>query len=126
MGNHLLPAGASLPKLSRGGAAPFSRARLSTALGVLTCEEADTPQAGVQGHLDLRALVLGQDHTLLQVQPVVGADRDAQEPQATDGKDTAQQGQGLPPAGTHLPRQSSGRPAAEVPPRSGRWRQERR
>lgn len=62
----------------------------------------------MQGHLDLRALVLGQDHALLQVQPVVSADRDAQEAQAADGKDAAQQGQGLPSAGTHLP----GRPRA--------------
>lgn len=99
---------------------------LPTAPGALTCEEADTPQAGVQGHLDLCALVLGQDHALLQVQPVVSADRDAQEAQAADGKDAAQQGQGLPSAGTHLPGRPSGRPAAEVPPTgSGLWRQER-
>lgn len=57
----------------------------------------------MQGHLDLGALVLGYNHTLLQVQPVVGADCDTQEAQATDSKDAAQQGQGLPPAGTHLP-----------------------
>lgn len=110
----------------QGGAAPLSRAGLPTAPGALTCEEADTPQAGVQGHLDLCALVLGQDHALLQVQPVVSADRDAQEAQAADGKDAAQQGQGLPSTGTHLPGRPSGRPAAEVPPTgSGLWRQER-
>lgn len=137
MVNHVLPAGVPLPKggggrggvsdrFSQGGAAPLSRAGLPTAPGALTCEEADTPQAGVQGHLDLCALVLGQDHALLQVQPVVSADRDAQEAQAADGKDAAQQGQGLPSAGTHLPGRPSGRPAAEVPPTgSGLWRQER-
>lgn len=88
--------------------------------GALTCEEADTPQARVQGHLDLRALVLGQDHPLLQVEPVVGADCDAQEPQAADGKDAAQQGQRLPPAAAHLPR---GRRAA-CGQGSGLWKQE--
>lgn len=44
----------------------------------------------MQGHLDLGALVLGYNHTLLQVQPVVGADCDTQEAQATDSKDAAQ------------------------------------
>lgn len=57
----------------------------------------------MQGHLDLRALVLGKDYAFFQVQPVVRADRDAQQAQAADSKDTAQQGQGLPPTGAHLP-----------------------
>lgn len=57
----------------------------------------------MQGHLDLGALVLGQGHTLFQVQPVVSADRNTQEAQATDSKDAAQQGQGLPSTGAHLP-----------------------
>lgn len=137
MVNHVLPAGVPLPK---GGGGPRGglgqvfpgrgcsslQGRAARSPGCLTCEEADTPQAGVQGHLDLCALVLGQDHALLQVQPVVGADCDAQEAQAADGKDAAQQGQGLPSAGTHLPGRPSGRPAAEVPPTgSGLWRQER-
>lgn len=82
----------------------FQASKAVPAWGALTCEEADAPEAGVQGHLDLCALVLGQDHAFLQVQPVVGADRNAQETQATHSKDTAQQGQGLPPAGAHLPR----------------------
>lgn len=56
----------------------------------------------MQRHLDLCALVLRKDDAFLQVQPVVRADCDAQQAQATDSKDTAQQGQGLPPTGAHL------------------------
>lgn len=105
MVNCLLPAGRPLPQgVGWGPLGRFSwGAELSPSQGAPTCEEADAPQARVQGHLDLCALVLGQDHALLQVQPVVGADGDAQEAQAAHGKDAAQQGQGLPPAGTHLP-----------------------
>lgn len=57
----------------------------------------------MQGHLDLCALVLWEDYAFFQVEPVVRADRDTQQPQAADGKDAAQQGQGLPPTGAHLP-----------------------
>ena len=77
--------------------------------GTLTCQEADPPQARVQRHPGLSALVLGQDHALLQVQPVVRADGDAQQAQAAHGEDAAQQGQGLPPTGAHPPGQPSGR-----------------
>lgn len=56
----------------------------------------------MQGHPDLGALVLRQDYSLLQVEPVVSADSNAQEAQTTYGEDAAQQGQGLPPTGAHL------------------------
>lgn len=69
---------------------------------VLTSKEADPPEARVQGHFDLRALVLWKDDAFLQVQPVVCTDCDAQQAQTADSKDTAQQGQGLPPTGAHL------------------------
>lgn len=69
---------------------------------VLTSKEADPPEARVQGHFDLRALVLRKDDAFLQVQPIVRADCDAQQAQTADSKDTAQQGQGLPPTGAHL------------------------
>lgn len=68
---------------------------------LLTIQEADPPQARVQRGPDVHALVQGHDHSLLQVQPVVGADRQAQQPQAADCKDAAQQCQGLPAARAH-------------------------
>jgi len=55
----------------------------------------------VQRGLNGDALVQRHDDALLQVQPVVGADRRSQQPQAADCKDTAQQGQGLPAARAH-------------------------
>ncbi|TNN85472.1 hypothetical protein EYF80_004104 [Liparis tanakae] len=67
----------------------------------LTCQEADSPEAGVQRGLHGDALVQRRDDALLQVQPVVGADRRSQQPQAADCKDAAQQGQGLPAARAH-------------------------
>ena len=70
---------------------------------VLTAQEADSPQATVQRRLDVNALVQRRNDALLQVQPVVGADGHSQQPQATDGKDTAQQRQGLPAARAHGP-----------------------
>ncbi len=55
----------------------------------------------MQRGLDVCALVQRHDDALLQVQPVVGADRHSQQPQAADCKDAAQQCQGLPAAGAH-------------------------
>lgn len=57
--------------------------------GVCTCEEADSPEASVQCHLDLRGLVLRQHRSLLHVQPVISADCDAHEQQATRTKHAA-------------------------------------
>lgn len=74
---------------------------------VCTCEEADAPEAGVQRHLDLRGLVLRQHRSLLHVQPVVSADRDAHQQQATRTKHTAQQGQGAAAAVTHPQRRGA-------------------
>lgn len=50
---------------------------------------------------DGEALVQRHNDALLQVQPVVGADRHSQQPQAADCKHTAQQRQGLPAARAH-------------------------
>lgn len=72
-----------------------------------TCEEADPPEAGVQCHLDLRGLVLRQHGSLLHVQPVVSADRDAHKQQATCAKHAAQQGQGAAAAVTHPQRRGA-------------------
>ncbi len=68
---------------------------------LLTGQEADPPEAGVQRGLDVGALVHGHNDALLQVQPVVGADGHSQQPQAADCKDAAQQCQGLPAACAH-------------------------
>lgn len=74
---------------------------------VCTCEEADSPEAGMQRHLDLRGLVLRQHRSLLHVQPVISADRDAHEQQATRTKHAAQQGQGAAAAVTHPQRRGA-------------------
>lgn len=52
---------------------------------------------------DVDTLVERRDGALLQVEPVVSADGQSQQPQAADGEDTAQQSQGLPAAGAHDP-----------------------
>lgn len=70
-------------------------------LGDHTCQKADPPEPRVQRQLDLGRLVLGLDDALLQVEPVVGADGDAQEAEAADGEHAAEQGQRLPAAGAH-------------------------
>lgn len=70
-------------------------------LGYPTCQKANPPEPRVQRELDLGRLVLGLDDALLQVQPVVSADRDAQEAEAADGEHAAEQGQRLPAAGAH-------------------------
>lgn len=57
----------------------------------------------MQRRPDVDALVERRDGALLQIEPVVGADGQSQKPQASQGKDAAQQGQGLPAAGTHDP-----------------------
>ena len=62
----------------------------------------------MQGAPDLRALVQGQDHALLQVEPVIGADGHAQQGQPTDGKHAAEQRQGLPAARAHRPNHRGG------------------
>lgn len=49
----------------------------------LTDQEADPPQAIVEGHLYVYALIERKNHPLLQVQPVVGAHGDSQQAQAT-------------------------------------------
>lgn len=78
-----------------------------TAGEVRTCKEADSPEACVQGHLDLRGLVLWQHRSLLHVQPVISADRDAHEQQATRTEHAAQQGQGAAAAMTHRQRRGA-------------------
>lgn len=70
-------------------------------LGDPTCQKANPPEPRVQRELDLGRLVLGLDDALLQVEPVVSADGDAQEAEAADGKHAAEQGQRLPAAGAH-------------------------
>lgn len=55
----------------------------------------------MQQQFDFHRLVLGLDDALLQVEPVVGADGDAQEAEAADGEHAAEQGQRLPAAGAH-------------------------
>lgn len=55
----------------------------------------------MQRQFDFGRLVLGLDDALLQVEPVVGADGDAQEAEAADGEHAAEQGQRLPATGTH-------------------------
>lgn len=55
----------------------------------------------MQRRLDIDALVERRDGALLQVEPVVGADGQTQQPQAADGEDAAQQSQGPPTAGAH-------------------------
>ena len=72
-----------------------------------TCKEADSPQASVQRHLDLRGLVLRQHGALLHVQPVVRADGDAHEQQAARAEHAAQQGQGAAAAVTHARRRGA-------------------
>lgn len=66
-----------------------------------TCQKADPPEPRMQRQFDFRRLVLGLDDALLQVEPVVGADGDAQEAEAADGEHAAEQGQRLPAAGAH-------------------------
>lgn len=75
---------------------------------LLTSQEADPPEARVQRGLDVHALVQRHDDALLQVQPVVGADCQSQQPQAADCKDTAQQCQGLPAARAHFHSEGEG------------------
>lgn len=66
-----------------------------------TSQEAHPPEARVQQRLDMDALVERCDGALLQVEPVVGADGQSQQPQTADGEDAGQQSQGLPAAGAH-------------------------
>lgn len=66
-----------------------------------TGQEAHPPEARVQRRLDGDALVERCDGALLQVEPVVGADGQTQQPQAADGEEAAQQSQGPPAAGAH-------------------------
>lgn len=73
-----------------------------------TCQEADPPEPRVQRQLDFGRLVLGLDDALLQVEPVVGADGDAQEAEAADGKHAAEQGQRLPAARAHPQKHGGG------------------
>lgn len=61
----------------------------------------------MQGHLDLRGLVLRQHRALLHVQPVVSADRDAHQQQAARAEHAAQQGQGAAAAVTHPQRRGA-------------------
>ena len=81
----------------------------------------------MQRQFDLHRLVLGLDDALLQVEPVVGADGDAQEAEAADGEHAAEQGQRLPAASTHS-QQHGGAEAAvgQLPgegtrPSAGTW-----
>ena len=67
----------------------------------LTCQEADPPEAWVQGHAYVGALVERQDDAFLQVEPVVGADGHPQQAQAAHCQHTAQQRQCLPPTHAH-------------------------
>lgn len=55
----------------------------------------------MQRHVRLGRLVDGQDDALLQVEPVVGADGDAQQAQGAHSKHAAQQRQRLPAAKAH-------------------------
>lgn len=55
----------------------------------------------MQRGLDVDALVERRDGALLQVEPVVGAHGQTQQPQAAEGEDAAQQRQGPPAAGAH-------------------------
>lgn len=65
----------------------------------------------MQRQLDFGRLVLGLDDALLQVEPVVGADGDAQEAEAADGEHAAEQGQSLPAACTHPQKHGGGNAA---------------
>lgn len=71
---------------------------------MLTCDETDPPEAGVNGHAHVSALVKRQYNALLQVKPVVSTDSDTQQTQTAYCKHAAQQGQSLPPARTHANR----------------------
>lgn len=89
----------------------FIRAEWTTAPlpdSLLTIQEADPPEARVLRAFDVHALVQRHDDALLQVQPVVGADRQSQQPQAADCKDAAQQCQGLPAARAHCHSEGEG------------------
>lgn len=55
----------------------------------------------MDGHVYVSALVERQDDALLQVEPVVSADGDTQQPQTAYRKHTAEQGQSLRPARAH-------------------------
>lgn len=78
---------------------PIHTAQVSQVLP--TSQEAHPPEARVQRRLDMDALVERRDGALLQVEPVVGADGQSQQPQTADGEDAGQQSQGLPAAGAH-------------------------
>ena len=62
----------------------------------LTSQEANPPEAGVEGHAYLGALVEGKDDAFLQVEPVVGAYGDPQQAQGANSENAAQQRQRLP------------------------------
>ena len=61
-----------------------------------TSQEANPPQARVEGHAYLGALVEGKDDALLQIEPVVGAYGDPQQAQGANSEHAAQQRQRLP------------------------------
>ena len=73
-----------------------------------TSHEADSPQAWVQGHLHLQALVLLQHDALLHQQPVIGGDGHAHQEQAAGPENRGQQGEGPTAARAHLGGRESG------------------
>lgn len=62
----------------------------------LTRHEANPPEARVEGHAYLCALVEWKNDALLQVEPVVGAYGNPQQAQAANSEHAAQQRQRLP------------------------------
>lgn len=66
------------------------------AWGKLTSQEANPPQARVEGHAYFCALVERENDALLQVEPVVCAYSDPQQAQGANSEHAAQQRQRLP------------------------------
>lgn len=69
---------------------------------IVTCDEADPPEAGVQSHLDLGGLVLLQHDSLLHQQPVVRRHGDAHQQQTAGPKNRREQRQSPRTERTHL------------------------
>lgn len=67
----------------------------------------------MERHTDFSALIDRQDDPLLQVEPVVSADSNTQQPQTTHGKHTAKECQCLPATQTHLLHQQQRAQAVE-------------
>lgn len=67
-----------------------------------TGHEADSPQSGVQRHLDLHTLVLLQDDALHHDEPVVGGHGYAHQQQAAGSEHCGQDGQRTTATRTHL------------------------